>query len=160
MGRVAAPFRVKGWIKVTPFTESPDGLCRFHRWWVGRGDARREYEVLESAVHGASVVARLAGCDVREAAARLKGAEVAVERALFPAAGENEYYWADLVGLVVENLRGEPLGEVSELFSNGAHDIMRVRQVGRERLIPFVTGVVERVDLAARRMVVDWGSDW
>ena len=27
MGRVAAPFGVKGWVKITPFTESPATLC-------------------------------------------------------------------------------------------------------------------------------------
>jgi len=30
----------------------------------------------------------------------------------------------------------------------------------RERLIPFTEQVVKRVDLAARRIEVDWGSDY
>ena len=74
MGRVAAPFGVKGWVKIAPFTErrprsrgtAAGGSARQGEW--------REVAVEEAAVHGASVVARLAGCDDRDAAARLRGA--------------------------------------------------------------------------------------
>jgi len=30
----------------------------------------------------------------------------------------------------------------------------------RTRLIPWVSVVVKEVDLAGRRIVVDWGADW
>ena len=86
MGRVAAPFGVNGWVKITPFTESPATLARYRRLWIGRQGEWREVAVEEATVHGASVVARLGGCDDRDAAARLKGAEVAVPREALPAA--------------------------------------------------------------------------
>jgi len=34
MGRVAAPFGVKGWIKVQTFTEEVDGLLAYATWWI------------------------------------------------------------------------------------------------------------------------------
>jgi 16S rRNA processing protein RimM len=111
-------------------------------------------------VHGATVVARLAGCDDRDAAARLRGAELAVPREALPAAAPGEYYWADLVGLDVVNAGGESLGKVQELFSTGANDVMRVGEGKGERLLPFVGTVVRNVDLAARRIEVEWGLDW
>jgi 16S rRNA processing protein RimM len=160
MGRVAAPFGVKGWVKITPFTESPAALARYRRLWVGRHGEWREVAVEEAAVHGATVVARLAGSDDRDAAARLKGAELAVPRELLPAAGPGEYYWADLVGLDVVNAAGESLGTVQGLFSTGANDVLRVGEGKSERLLPFVAAVVRKVDLAARRIEVDWGLDW
>ena len=30
----------------------------------------------------------------------------------------------------------------------------------RTRLIPWVSAIVKQVDLAARRIVVEWGADW
>jgi 16S rRNA processing protein RimM len=160
MGRVAAPFGVKGWVKITPFTASPAAFAGYRRLWVGKAGDWREIAVVESAVHGATVVARLAGCEDRDAAARLKGTELAVPREALPAAGPGEYYWADLVGLEVVNEAGEPLGKVAGLFATGANDVLRVGDGKGERLLPFVGTVVKKVDLAARRIEVDWGLDW
>jgi len=164
MGRVAAPHGVKGWIKVAPFTAQPGALGQHAKWWVGRSGDWSEVEVAESAVHGTSLLARLAGCGDRDAAARLRGSEIAVPRAALAATAPDEYYWADLVGLDVVNGEGQRLGSVASLFSNGAHDVMRVEAVEngarRERLVPFVGAVVKQVDLAGRCIVVDWGLDW
>jgi 16S rRNA processing protein RimM len=160
MGRVAAPFGVKGWVKITPFTESPAALARYRRLWIGRQGEWREVAVVEVAVHGATVVARLAGCEDRDAAARLRGAELAIPREALPPAAPGEFYWADLVGLDVVNAAGEPLGRVQGLFSTGANDVLRVGEGKDERLLPFVAAVVKNVDLAARRIEVDWGLDW
>ncbi len=160
MGRVAAPYGVRGWIKVTPFTSSPGSLGAFARWWLGRAGQWQEVEVVESAVHGATLLARVAGCDAREHAARLRGFEVAVPRAALAAPAPGEYYWADLIGLQVVNVEGQSLGTVSGVFSNGAHEVLRVAHGGGERLLPFVAAVVRQVDLEARRLEVEWGLDW
>ncbi|MBS1216647.1 MAG: rimM [Proteobacteria bacterium] len=160
MGRVTGPYGVRGWIKVRPFTETAEGLVAHAKWWVGREGEWREVTVADAAAHSGQVVALLEGLADRERAAALKGMEVAVPRDAFPETGEGEYYWADLIGLKVANLQGDELGEVAEVFSNGAQDVLRVVEGGRERLIPFVAAVVGRVDLADARIEVDWGKDW
>lgn len=160
MGRVLAPYGVKGWIKVAPFTAAPEALTRFDRWWIGGPDGWEEAAVAEAVRHGANVVARLASCSDRDQAAMLRGREVALARESLPAAPQDEYYWADLVGLEVVNAESAPLGKVTELFSNGAHDVMRIGAGKDERLVPFVPAVVRKVDLAAGRIEVEWGSDW
>jgi 16S rRNA processing protein RimM len=166
LGRVAGPWGVKGWIKVTPYADSPADLCGLTPWLLRRGGAWQEFEVLEARPHGASVVARLADCDDRDAAAALKGSEIAVTRDALPAPGADEYYWADLVGLKVVNLQDEVLGEVTGLMGTGANDVLRVAdrrkdaQIGRERLVPCVAHVVRSVDLARGEIRVDWELDW
>lgn len=160
MGRVLAPYGVKGWIKVTPFTGTAEALTTFPRWWFGGTGEWEELEVAEARRHGANVIARPAGCGDREQAAKLRGREVAVPREALPETAADEYYWADLVGLEVVNAEGQALGKVSSLFSNGAHEVMRIGEGEGERLVPFVPAVVRKVDLAARRIEVDWGLDW
>lgn len=160
MGRVVGAYGVRGWIKVQPYTESVDGLCEYSAWWVGSAGAMQEMKVVEAVQHGATVVARLDGMDDRDVAARLKGSDVAVPRSAMPPPAEDEYYWVDLIGLEVVNEQGERLGELESHFSNGAQDVMRVRDGDRERLIPYVDAVVREVDLPGRRIVVDWGLDW
>jgi len=159
MGRVAAPYAVKGWIKVQPFTAYLDSLLDYPVWRLGRGGVWREYPVLEGRVHGQSVLACLEGIEGRDAAAALQGMEIAVARAELPPPEEGEYYWDQLIGLRVVNLQGEFLGQVSAVLEGGAQDVLRI--VGdRERLIPFVAALVRNVDLAAGCIEVDWGLDY
>lgn len=159
MGRVRAPHGIKGWVKVQPFTQEIEGLLDFAQWWVGRNGQWQSRRVMEASVHGAAVIAKLEGCEDRESAASLKGAEVAIPRSELPAAGTNEYYWDDLIGAEVVNRAGEPLGQVAGLLETGANPVL-VLKAERERLIPFIAGVIVEVDVSDRRVVADWELDY
>ena len=159
MGRVSAPFGVKGWVKVQPFTEKVDGLLRYPRWWLASAGGWNPVEVEEKAVHGETLLVRFAGVDVRERAATLRGRDVAIPRHQLPVAAPGEYYWADLVGLAVENTRGQSLGHVERLFESGANPVLVV--IGdRERLVPFVDAVVKQVELDSGKLLVEWELDY
>ena len=159
MGRVAAPYGVKGWVKIQTFTEALDGLFDYDTWWIGAAGSWQECDVEEARIHGNTLIAKFAGCDGRDAAFALKGREIAVSRDELPQTEDDEYYWSDLVGLQVSNLQGADLGLVKEVFATGANDVL-VLQAERERLIPFIDQVVKEVDLAAGKMLVDWDADF
>ena len=159
MGRITVPFGVKGWVKVHPYTETPDSLLAYPRWWVGSETGWQELAVEKAEVHGPSVAAKLAGCEDRDAAALYRGRQIAIPRDAFPAAAENEFYWADLIGLRVVNEQDEDFGKVTEVFETGASDVLVV-EGDRERLIPFLEAVVKKVDLEAGVIRVDWGLDY
>lgn len=159
MGRVSAPFGVKGWVKVQPYTEQTDSLLRHAQWWLSEAGQWRSRTVEEEKVHGTSLLVRFAGITDRERAASLQGQEIAIGREQFPALGEGEYYWADLIGLEVINTAGQSLGCVERLFESGADPVLVV--VGEtERLLPFVNAVVKRVDLESGKLLVDWELDY
>ena len=63
------------------------------------------------------------------------------------------------MGLEVVNERGEALGVVKRLFTNGAQDVMELAGE-RTRLLPWVAAVVKNVDLPNRRIEVAWEADW
>jgi 16S rRNA processing protein RimM len=159
MGRVAAPYAIRGWIKVQPFTEYVDSLLDYPVWQIGKSGRWKAYELLEARVHGQFLLAQLKGVEDRSAAEAMLGLEIAVARSELPPAGEDEYYWDDLIGLDVVNLAGESLGKVEGLLETGAHDVLKVTG-DRERLIPFKAPIVVKVDLEAGKIEVDWGLDW
>ena len=159
MGRVSGPFGVKGWIKLQPFTAEPKSLLAHRVWWFESASGWAEREIERAQVQGDAIAAKLAGCDDRDAAALLRGQQVAIPRSELPQAGENEFYWADLVGLNVVNLEGDDLGRVSRVLETGANDVLVV-EGDRERLIPFIEQVVQQVDLSSGVIRVDWGSDF
>lgn len=159
MGRVSAPSGVTGWVKIQPFTAAAENLLSYSSWWFG-GDADwREHRVARSQVRGRIVVAKLEGCDDRDAAAQLRGKQVAVRRDELPKTGTNEFYWTDLFGLKVVNSTAEDFGRVARILRTGANDVLVV-QGERERLIPFIEDVIREVDLAGGVIRVDWGADY
>lgn len=161
IGRVIGPFGVRGWVRAVSYTRPPENLADYPRWWLaGTGGDVRCVEVLEARPHGSGVVARLAGCDDRDAAQALARADIRLPRSELEAPAAGEYYWADLVGLDVVNADDVPLGRVTGLLETGANDVLVVADEHRERLIPFTPGRhVLDVDIAARRIRVDWHPD-
>jgi 16S rRNA processing protein RimM len=159
MGRILAPFGVKGWVKVQPNTAEIRNLLTYRNWWVEHEGDWRETAVAEAKVQGSAVVARLAGCDDREAAATLRGKAVAVPRAALPEAKSGEFYWADLIGLAVVNEEALELGRVVGMLETGANDVLVV-QGERERLIPFIETVIREVDLPSGIVRVNWAADY
>jgi 16S rRNA processing protein RimM len=165
MGRISAPFGIKGWIRVQPYTRAASNLTNYPTWWLSTASGWQEYKVEQSQAQGTDVVAKLAGCDDRDVAAAFKGQQVAIPREAFPPAEKDEFYWADLIGLKVRNTEGLELGVVTSMLETGANDVMVVQQSavdkkGEERLIPFIASVVKRVDIAAGLIEVDWGADF
>jgi 16S rRNA processing protein RimM len=159
MGRIAAPFGVKGWVKVEAYTAARKGLLEYPVWWLEHDAIWQERRVEEARVQGNVVVAKLERCEDRDEAARLKGASVAVPREALPPAGADEFYWADLIGLRVTNEHTDDFGVITRILETGANDVLVV-EGERERLIPFIAQVVKRVDLAAGVIVVDWDATY
>ena len=159
MGRISAPFGVKGWVKVQPNTAAPRNLLSYKTWWVGPDGGWQETAVAEARVQGRTVVAKLEGCDDRDAASALRGRTVAVPRAALPGTRGDEHYWADLIGLEVVNESAQALGQITGIVETGASDVLVVSGE-RERLIPFIAEVVREVDLAAGVMRVRWDADY
>jgi 16S rRNA processing protein RimM len=160
MGRVTAPFGVKGWFKVYTLTGRPDNLCDYPVWWLRSDGDWRETKVVAAKVQGNTLVAQLAGIDSREAAAELRGFEIGVPRDEFPAAASGEFYWADLIGLRVVNQAQDEFGRVARIVETGANDVLVVQDGKQEILIPFIASAILKVDVAAGVIAVDWSRDY
>ncbi len=177
VGHVTGAYGIKGWVRIRPYSQDADALLGARTWWLNKPEMR-DVQVMQSRLHVDEVVAQLMGVADRNAAEGLKGATVQIRRSHFPALDNNEFYWVDLVGLRVENVRGEVLGRVIELMDNGAHPILVVQAEAvqadavqaepsggddgkpKQWLIPFVEHFVPTVDMAGKRIVVDWEKDY
>ncbi len=106
--------------------------------------------------HSGRLVVRFAEIDGRTAAEAARGTEltVAVDPAERPEDPE-EFYDHQLVGLRVETVDGEVVGELSRVEHNAAQDLLVIRTTEREVLFPFVNALVPEVDVAGGRIVID-----
>lgn len=172
VGRIADAWGVKGWFKVLPYSGDPEALLASKAWLLQPAEKGGKsfftgtvlLPIRQARMHSDSVVAWAQGVDDRDAAEALRGARIFVPRASFPAAGEDEYYWVDLIGLAVVNREGVPLGTVRDLLPTGPQTtlVLAYEHEGKphERMIPFVSAYVDQVDLAGRRITVDWQPDY
>jgi len=161
VGRISGLYGVRGWVKVFSHTQPRENILSYASWYLKRQGAWVEAVIEDGRVQGKGVVAKLKGCDDRDAAAALMDSTIAIRREQLPQAAPGEYYWAELQGLRVSNLEGVELGVVDHLLETGANDVLVVRQGETERLIPFVQGqFVTNIDLEAGEMTVDWDPDF
>ena len=159
LGKMSAPFGVKGWSKVTSYTEPPEGILDYKRWSVVKNGAAKTMSVVQSKPHGKFIAVKFEGIDDRDAAALLTHSEIQVERSDLPAS-ENDFYWTDLIGLAVTTKEGVALGVVDSLMETGANDVLVVKG-DRERLVPWIEeDVVVDVDLEAGSITVDWDPEF
>ena len=171
IGRIADAWGVKGWFKVLSHSSSPEALFAAKQWFLQPSERGAKtfsgtvaLPIRQAKTHSDSVVAWAEGIDDRTAAEALRGARIFISRASFPAAASDEYYWVDLIGLPVVNREGLALGVVRDLLSTGPQTVLVLEDGTQpkpvERMIPFVNAYVDKVDLQARQITVDWQPDY
>ncbi len=166
LGRVSGVYGVQGWVRIASETRPQDNILRYRRWWIGEDSSGFESQLVASRPQGNGLIAQITGPDGevivdRDLAQRYVGRAISVARSALPRLPEGQYYWVDLIGLAVVNLQDESLGVVADVTSNGAQDVLIVRDGEVERLIPFVHGpIIQSVEMGVRRIVCDWQRDY
>ena len=168
VARLGVAYGVKGWIKLHPFSHSPDALEHSNTWWIApylpnQNDvpqsAWQSVEVKTIKSHSDTWVAEFAGWNDRTIAENHKGWQVAVSRTDFPSTDDGEFYWVDLIGASVVNQEGVTLGILQGLLESAAHPVMQIVGETAEYLIPFVSAFVGEVDTEAKIINVEWDVD-
>jgi len=161
VGQVSGVFGVKGWVKVYSFTDPRENILQYSPWILRKNNQIHEVKLLGGRRQGSLVVANLQDINDRDAAAELMGSDILILRQQLPKPDADEYYWADLIGLEVQNQEGCKLGKVDHLLETGANDVLVVVDGDIERLIPFLQqSTILKVDLDGGVIVVDWDPDF
>ncbi len=159
LGKMSAPFGVRGWSKVTSFTDPPESILNFRQWSLVKNGQQQSLAVLEGKPHGKFIVVKFEGIDDRDEAALLTHAEIQVQREELPDSDDG-YYWADLIGMQVVTKDNVELGLVKSLMETGANDVLVVNG-DRERLVPWIKNdVIVDVDLEKGSITVDWDPEF
>lgn len=136
---------IKGEVRVRSFTEDPEDVGAYGPLLDAKG---RRYTVASARLQKTVVVVRFKEVADRNAAELLNGTELFVDRSALPEEGEDEFYQADLVGLVARTVDGTVIGEVTGFHDFGAGDILEIApDQGTSIMIPFTEAAVPEVDL-------------
>ncbi len=155
-GRVAGAHGLRGALRVRPDNpESDPGVIK--RMFVDRDGTPVEHRVRSAARAGhGSLKLELEGIDTIEQAQALRGSVLYIAVDDLPPVADKEFYYFQVVGLRVETTEGRLLGNIEEVFFNGANDVWVVRNGERgELLIPVIDDVVRRIDVAGGRAIIE-----
>jgi len=164
VGRLGAAHGVRGWLRVQSFTDPPERLFEWRVWQLqaqgkDSNGAIREARLLEARPQGNGWIARLEGVEERDAASRLTGQMILVERESMPPAEGREHYRDDLVGFEVKNVEGALLGVVDHFVDTPGNAVMVIKGA-REHWVPVTGQHLRSIDKDARAVVVDWPEDF
>lgn len=151
IGEVLKPQGIRGELKIKTFTDLPEDVKEFKTVYIDN----TPYKILSFRVgnDGAAYIG-LRGVPDRNAAELMRGKLLEGEREDAPPLEEGQYYIVDIIGLSCETEEGEVLGTVTDI-NILASDVYTVEKAGKKILFPAVKGVIKRVDLPNKKLIVD-----
>ncbi len=154
VGAIVGAHGVRGAVRLKSFTEVPAHIGAYGP--LESEDGKRRFAPKVTGEAKGLVIAKLDGVNDRDAADALRGTRLYVPRDRLPDTDEDEFLYADLVGLNAETPDGRPLGTVRGVADFGAGDVLDIMGAdGKAMMVPFTKRVVPIVDVAGKRLVVD-----
>ncbi|MCF6808088.1 ribosome maturation factor RimM [Thiotrichales bacterium 19S9-12] len=163
IAKIGAPYGLDGDMRLYIFCQPPEKAVAYKTWHIRMESSQSWLQLKGEAVYqlGEKFLIHLEAVSTPEEAKKYVNAEIGVKRLDLPEVAEDEYYWADLIGLEVLNDLNQYLGVVVDLIeSPGANDVLVVNDKGCERLIPFVNVYIKEVNFDAKQILVDWHLDY
>ena len=139
IGEVLKPQGIRGELKIKTFTDFPEDVKAFGTVYIDE----KPYKILS-----------FRGVPDRNAAELLRGRKIEGDREDAPELEEGRYYIADLLGAAVVTESGELLGTVKDIAPLSS-EVYTLEKDGKQILFPAVKGVVKRVEIAEKRLIVD-----
>lgn len=149
VGAIAGAYGVRGEVRLKSFCATPADIATYGRLMTE--DGGREFAMTGLHPIAGGLAARLSGVETREEGEALRGTRLYVRRSQLPAPADEEFYHADLIGLMVQDTAGRMLGRVIAVQNHGAGDILEIRPEpggGDTLLLPFTRESVPTIDLA------------
>ena len=139
-GRIVNTHGVAGEVKIEVWLDSPQFMKKCGRIFVDGAPLK----IISAREHKGFLLAHLEGVDDVNAAMRLKGREVRIDRgdAKLP---RGAYFLQDIIGAAVVDETGGAVGTLEEIMETPASRIYVVRGE-REHMIPAVPEFIRSVD--------------
>lgn len=155
VGAVQGAFGVKGEIRIKSFTQNPSDIFKYAPFLNEKGAILFEIKSWREIKDGFAFYSKKPL--TREDAMALRNTKIYVLRDKLPPSNDDEFYHVDLIGLKVESLNGENLGQVSNIMI-GSQEILEISNhpnLPKSWLLPFTLVNVPIVDIKGGKLIAD-----
>ena len=143
IGRILAPWGIKGGLKVRVITDFPQRFAPSSTVYINQQpvtiDSAEEYK--------GDLIIKLNTINSVDVARKLRGQFIEIHHSQAYPLPEGQYYHFQLIGLEVWTTQGKLLGNVTEILTAESNDNYVVKGSEGEILIPAVEDVVISIDL-------------
>ncbi|MBC8214576.1 MAG: 16S rRNA processing protein RimM [Candidatus Marinimicrobia bacterium] len=155
LGEIIKPHGLKGEVKVKIYNPSSESLAEGEIVWLVDGIRLNEqFEIESGRLISPKPIMKFKHISSKEDAKRLVGAQISIERTKLPKIEDNEIYLVDLIGLQVYNEKDDLLGEVTDILNLPANDVLVVKQLDKEVLIPIIDEFIQLIDFENKKMTI------
>jgi 16S rRNA processing protein RimM len=155
LAEIARPHGIRGEVRLKLFNADSDVLLGREDIIVRLPDGKEQVVRLEGARRAdKTILLKLHAVDDRDQAEALRGASVGLNRADLPKLADGELYVCDVEGAEVR-LGDTRIGVVERFEEYPTASVIVVKKTDGTRIdVPFVTAIVERVDVEARVVIL------
>ncbi len=156
IGKIVAPFGLRGQMKVTSLTDIPDRFSHLEEVYLG--SEYTSYTIKEVRPYkGNMVLLKVAGIANATAAEALRNQDVFIPAEQLAKLPPDFYYQHDILGLSVEKVNGgQVVGTIVDIMPTGGNDVYVIKASdGKQYLIPAVKSIIKQVDLIRRVMYIE-----
>jgi len=146
VGIFLGPHGVRGQVRLGSYTEEPESIFEYEPLTDEKG--ARTFALTVRGVGKDHYIVSVDGCATREDAERLKGTKLYVDRAALPPEEEGEYYFTDLIGLMVQDANANQVGQVIDVHDYGAGAFLEIKPAqAKSFMLPFKDAFVPTVNI-------------
>jgi len=155
IGEITKPQGVRGEVKVRPCTCDPERFDALETVYFKRGEQYIPVNIRVNRLSPDAVFMNVAGVADRDAAEKLRGTPLYIDRAHAVELDDDSTFLCDLYGLKGAVDDGRDLGELTDVMQPGGNDVYVFKGPLGEVLVPALKSVVLAVDLDAGVMRLD-----
>ena len=175
IGKIVAPFGIRGELKVKPFTDIPDRFVMLDAIYLRAPEPQKRHAIgampasnpltinpilypIEGVrpYKGDMVLLKLRGIDDPTVAETVRDSDLCIPLSALPPLPPDSYYQHDVVGLNVFKLDDTFIGVIDDIMSTGGNDVYIVKSPDHKQiLIPAIKDVVKQIDLIRHVMYID-----
>tara|TARA_Y100000741_G_C18015872_1_gene462174 strand:+ start:75 stop:626 length:552 start_codon:yes stop_codon:yes gene_type:complete len=154
LGRIVGSQGLEGLARLRSYTAKPEDIGAYGPLVDENHNYIFNISVVRLSKKG--VVAQIEGISSRTELEKFYGLDLYVNRSVLPELQDEQFYYSDLVGLLVNDIDGNFVGKVKSMENFGAGDIIEVEMLNGERfMLPFTKKVVTEINLIAQNITID-----
>ena len=154
IGEILKPQGVKGEVKVRPITCDPGRFADLKTVYFKRGEAFEARAMRFVRGDADAVYLIFQGVNDRDAAEKLRGELIYVDRAHAVQLPADAEFICDLIGCVARDDEGNEIGTLYEVMQPGAGDVYAFKGPRGDVLVPALKSVVLGVDVVKKEMLL------
>lgn len=155
LGEIVRPQGIRGEVKVRHYTDDPARFEELAQVYVQKGNAYEPLRLTGCRVQKDDVFLTVEGVHDRDAAEKLRGVKLYIDRANARELTEDEVFIADIIGAKAEDTKGNPIGTLKEVLTPGGVDVFVFDTPRGTLMMPALKTVLLEMDPVKGRLVLD-----